>query len=383
MTIETFWGFVDPASHAWMLLDERRVDAYARAIAARVRPGDVVLDLGTGSGVLAILAARAGARRVFAVDRTGIVEVARRHVADNGVADVVEVIRADVTELDALPEPPGVILGELLGHFAPAEQLHRLYASARRLTAPRAIAIPSRYRLVAGAIEARGLRADMARLGDVHGVRLGALAGALRARPAFARVDAAELLGPEVDGPWIDVDAPPPGGHVARLPADRDGEVGAITLGFVAELAPGIELATGVAAPHTHWTQSIFPVDPPLPVRAGETIDVELWFRVITNPSTWAWRVAGREVREVDAFAEGIGDHADLLAQLRARPVGGRVTTSQALRGWAAALGVELGPTIDVEMLAARAREALPGRYPTIEEARQEVVEMLRAAEEL
>src|SRR5687768_18330237 len=101
-----------------MLLDAARVEGFARAIAQVVRPGDVVLDVGTGTGILAILAAKAGARRVYAIDRSGVVELARAHVAANGVGDVDEVIRGSLEQLQ-LPEPPRVIVGEQLGNFAP------------------------------------------------------------------------------------------------------------------------------------------------------------------------------------------------------------------------------------------------------------------------
>jgi hypothetical protein len=55
-------GWADPVEHARMFHDDRRTGDYLRALAEAVRPGDVVLDIGTGSGVVAIAAARAGAR---------------------------------------------------------------------------------------------------------------------------------------------------------------------------------------------------------------------------------------------------------------------------------------------------------------------------------
>ncbi len=70
-----------------MLHDERRTGDYLRALAAAVRPDDVVLDIGTGSGVLAVAAARAGARRVYAVEASDIAEVAARVFEVNGVQD--------------------------------------------------------------------------------------------------------------------------------------------------------------------------------------------------------------------------------------------------------------------------------------------------------
>ena len=69
-------GWADPVEHARMLHDERRTGDYLAAIAAAVRPGDVVLDIGTGSGVLAVAAARAGARHVYAIEASDIADVA-------------------------------------------------------------------------------------------------------------------------------------------------------------------------------------------------------------------------------------------------------------------------------------------------------------------
>ncbi len=62
--------------HAFCLTETgTRLNEYARAIAASVREGDVVLDLGTGSGLLAVLACQAGARRVYAVESSDAVRL--------------------------------------------------------------------------------------------------------------------------------------------------------------------------------------------------------------------------------------------------------------------------------------------------------------------
>ena len=61
-----------------MVGDRPRTDAFAAAIAEVVRPGDAVLDVGTGTGILAMLAAKAGARKVYAVDQSDIADAAAR-----------------------------------------------------------------------------------------------------------------------------------------------------------------------------------------------------------------------------------------------------------------------------------------------------------------
>ena len=69
--------FSDLFEHEKMLADSVRVDTYAEAIRRQIRPGHVVVDLGTGSGVLAMLAARQGAK-VYAIDHSDFIGVAEK-----------------------------------------------------------------------------------------------------------------------------------------------------------------------------------------------------------------------------------------------------------------------------------------------------------------
>ena len=71
--------------HRTMICDRVRTEAFRRAIDSVVRPGDVVLDVGAGSGILSVFAARAGAARVYAVERTTVAVLAQELAAANGV----------------------------------------------------------------------------------------------------------------------------------------------------------------------------------------------------------------------------------------------------------------------------------------------------------
>jgi len=102
--------------HRTMICDRVRTEAFRRAIDSVVRPGDIVLDVGAGSGILSVFAARAGAARVYAVERTSAAVLAQELAAANGVAEIVRVIHGDVTDVE-LPERVDVIVSEWLGGF--------------------------------------------------------------------------------------------------------------------------------------------------------------------------------------------------------------------------------------------------------------------------
>ena len=99
-----------------MLSDDVRMDAYHRAIVdnADCFAGKVVLDVGAGSGILSIWAAKAGAKKVYAVEYTSMAKHARMLMKHNGLDSVVEVIQSSVEDL-VLPEKVDVIISEWMG----------------------------------------------------------------------------------------------------------------------------------------------------------------------------------------------------------------------------------------------------------------------------
>ena len=142
-------GWADPVEHARMLHDERRTSDYIAALVEAVRPEDIVLDLGTGSGVLAIAAARAGARHVYAVEASDIADVAERVFACNGVQDRVTLIRGWSREIE-LPEPADVLVAEVIGNEPFEEEILETTLDARRrLLKPGARLIPHTLELLA------------------------------------------------------------------------------------------------------------------------------------------------------------------------------------------------------------------------------------------
>jgi predicted RNA methylase len=114
-----------------LLGDARRNRAFARAIRARVRKGASVLDLGSGSGVWAVLAARLGARRVVAIEREAVlVPLIEAFAREAGVADRVRVIRAEAGRV-RLRRGFDVVIGELVGNEAFDEGLLPVFERAR------------------------------------------------------------------------------------------------------------------------------------------------------------------------------------------------------------------------------------------------------------
>src|SRR5689334_7836260 len=129
--------------HASMLADSDRVSAYERAIAAVVRPGDVVVDLGAGTGILSLLAARAGARRVYAIECGTIADAARAVIDASPYGDVVELVRGRVEEVE-LPERGDVAITETIGGELLDEDIEGILAAAREhLLVPGAREIPT------------------------------------------------------------------------------------------------------------------------------------------------------------------------------------------------------------------------------------------------
>lgn len=137
-----------PRFHVPMMLDHARNRAYAAAIARMVRPGMLVLEIGCGGGLLAMLCARAGARVVTCEENPIVAAAAARIIAHNGLADKITLIRKRSTEMtvpDDLPETADLVVHEIFGSSLFCEGVTAAMSDARqRLLKPGAPALPPR-----------------------------------------------------------------------------------------------------------------------------------------------------------------------------------------------------------------------------------------------
>ena len=136
-----------------MTEDRATKDLYREAI-ERAVPGRVVVDLGTGGdAALAVLAARAGARRVYAIEvLPAACERARQRVRELGLEGLIEVIQGAAADV-VLPEPAEVCISELIGTIGSSEGVIPILNDARRLLALGGIMIPRRCRTWIAALE--------------------------------------------------------------------------------------------------------------------------------------------------------------------------------------------------------------------------------------
>ena len=140
-----------------MLADRPRMEFYRAAIQRHIHPGDRVVDLGTGTGILAALASRRGAAQVYAIDHSTILTHARTLAAANGI-ERVEFVATHSTEF-SLAEPVDVILHEQMGDCLFDEAMVANVSDLRdRLLKPGGLILPSRFEFYCEPIKIRDSR---------------------------------------------------------------------------------------------------------------------------------------------------------------------------------------------------------------------------------
>ena len=141
--------------HLGYVSDAVRLDRYQAAIAKAVAKGSSVADLGSGSGVLGLLCLQAGAGRLFAVDDSDMLEVAREALTRSGYGDCSSFIRGKSSQIE-LPERVDVVICDHVGYFGFDYGVVEFFADARkRFLKPGGTLIPSSIRLNVAAVGAQ------------------------------------------------------------------------------------------------------------------------------------------------------------------------------------------------------------------------------------
>ncbi|AUQ73582.1 50S ribosomal protein L11 methyltransferase [Phaeobacter piscinae] len=271
-----------PRWHFPMLADQARNRAYAEAIAMKVKPGDIVLDIGCGAGLTAMLAARAGAKHVYTCEQQPLIAAAATQViADNGLSDRITVLSKWSHEIVIgvdMPEQADVVVSEIVDTVLLGEgALDTLSHAMAVLAKPGARAIPETGTLVAQLVESEALLQQW-RPQTAEGFDLSAfhhLARVAQITPGDFMACGLRSLGPGTDLFQFDFTRPDvaPARSNARLGCTHGGVAHAVFVSFEMQLAPGIALTNGLTS-DGHWGRTAFLLDASRRLSPGDELQV-------------------------------------------------------------------------------------------------------------
>jgi len=269
-----------PNWHFFIVRDLGRNEAYERALKQLVTADSVVLEIGTGTGLLAMMAARAGARHVYSCEMEPLAALAAaENIARNGYAERVTVISKKSTELavgEDIPAPADLLVSEIVSDSLLGEDLLPTMEDAlTRLVKPGAPVIPDDA-AVLGALIGDAPWAMGNRLGVVSGFDLSAFdrLAPMVISPDVNALTLDEALSDEVELFRFDFSRP------AHYPAETKEISIAIRCDGLARgflqwnwlgLASGIEYDNRPPA-DTNWNPLFYVFPESIPVRAGDTL---------------------------------------------------------------------------------------------------------------
>jgi SAM-dependent methyltransferase len=311
--LEEHWGY---------LADPIRLERFRRAIGSVVKPGDVIADLGCGSGILTLLSLEAAAGHVYAIDSSPMLRVARESISRCGFGDRVSFIQGRSQNLE-LPERVDVVLCDHVGWFGFDYGILALLADARRrFLKPDGVTIPGVIELKLAAIESQECRALAERWSNAdvppayHWLRHSSINS-----KHSVELDAGELLGRPADlGTLILSDEQPDYlSWSAQLRVERDGEVHGLGGWFECELATGVRMTNSpLASDRIDRPQVFLPIDAPVRVAAGDWLNATITARPADHLLGWSLAFAATGQRFSHSTWQGMMLASDEL--IRANP---------------------------------------------------------------
>ncbi len=276
--------------HHWLIADTSRTGTYQKAISQVVRQNDVVLDIGAGSGILSFFACHAGARKVYAVEMSGALPLARELCAGNGFNHIVEFRQGRSQEIQ-LPEPVDVIVSDTGCSFGLQGGLLSILLDARkRFLKPCGRIIPHSLQLFVAPVEIQDARNLDIWNKDRYGLDLSSLRRFAANTDYHIRVGPDETLAPpallttihfaEVSTPYVAGDA--------LSVAERDGVMHGFAAWIALELAPGVSFTNSPLAPTVDWLHSFFPIETPVELKKDDRVRAKIQ---TNNGEVWRWNV--------------------------------------------------------------------------------------------
>jgi SAM-dependent methyltransferase len=302
-----------------MVEDRRRVAAYRSALERTINPESVVLDVGTGIGLFAILAAKLGARRVYGLEHSETVELGPALAKAVGVGDRVVFMRGSAWDLEP-DEKADIVFYDMRGNTPLFHDNFALVSHVKkRWLAAGGTMLPMRDKLRVAVVTASALeRERQNRLDAVRemGMPTDAIDRVISNTPISDRqypIGADEVLTDSATWAAVEYGEPPPrsvSGR-AKLTVARAGLARGLCVWFESELVPGVTYENGPGHISPYASQ-LLPFENEIALAPGDTLDVSL--DALTDGSQWGWTHAVTR-----ASGETLPDkrQSTLVAQLR------------------------------------------------------------------
>ena len=290
-------SYRDVAMHKVMLQDVVRTEAYEKSVNEVVQQGQTVLDFGCGTGVLAMFAARAGAGKVHAVDRSSFIATAEEIAKVNGF-DNIDFHHADHQSLE-LDEQVDVIVSEWMGHCLFYEAMLEPLINVRdRYLAQSGVMIPSEVSLHAGLVCDEDVFDDLSFLkNSPYEIDFSPIDQVPFQQTDLVALEPDSILGNTAHLGSLDMrrigKADAPRIFSGTLTPDRKTEIYALCGWFSSELSDGVILGTGPKDLPTHWDQILFPLPEPFQVDPGRelTLTISPLTEQVGREQFWAWSI--------------------------------------------------------------------------------------------
>ncbi len=276
---------VEYSNYYQMLSDNVRMEAFHTAIKRMIKPGDIVIDLGAGTGILGIWALQAGAARVYAIEKTGAIDLAREIARLNGYAGHIEFIQDNSMNV-CIPQRANAIISETLGSFALDENMLQFITDAReRLLVDEGTLIPAVVELFAAPVDSKDIYEKIDFWRKLPDVDFSPAFELFSRKMMVESVLYGQLLAEPLRLQSVNLNVWKEDSYSSRgyFPIKRTGTIHGMAGWFSASLCDGVCINTAPDQPETHWKQAFFPFHDPIRVVRGDVLD---WSVVVNGASS-------------------------------------------------------------------------------------------------
>jgi len=269
--------------HEEMLKDAVRTGSYRTAIMdnAHLFRGKTVLDVGCGTGILSMFAAKAGASKVVGIDMSNIIDQAQKIIEANGFADTITLVKGKLEEAELPLKEFDIIVSEWMGYFLLYESMLDTVLMARdKYLKPGGLLFPDTAIMYVAAIEDQDYKEEKINFWDnVYGFDYSCIKDIALREPLVDTVELKSVVTNPCQIKHIDLSTAKKEDLTFSAPfavkATRNDYIHAFLSWFDIVFScchKPVKFSTGPHAKYTHWKQTVFYTTQTIMVSEGEQI---------------------------------------------------------------------------------------------------------------